>query len=793
MCRSTFQWCAFVSFCIILLYLWATGSKINKTSNAQVSLDFNSDLSTSSTLDLETELSFSSANISIIDELSLTAILPVTENSLPNLRNILEPLVHPDTASVYLGEILLVSQDHIISNLRSELFTVMSQMEFSRHIQCSIRSWKETLSESIAIISAVVTSSTDWVLILEEDGLNNIDEDSRRALLNPPPIALPLGLRGVRLSHNASCITPSAETSLKASYLIPPFVMPKSLTAHVSERAASWADFGAYVSSIKFGDGRAGGIVLPQFSQNTPDMNWCSSIVQPTSDVLFSSPSLDPESLFSQWSSTSNPVDGFPIHTVSLSDSPIIFGILLLSIEDLKAFAPVACHLEKLGHTLRISLYNGCSFEASPKLASLKHSLCTLSYRVLSADESPTTWLDAMEGHPEVIVTLSEMTEPLDGCSSTSIIRIPRKDLQHTQWMSSLTSHEWRDWGVPQVTLSIITKDRPQSLSRLLESITDARYFGDKVDLRANLEQSSDLETMNIIKNFRWLHGSMFVHHRVIHGGLLTAVAESWYPDSQDAYAVILEDDVELSPLFYAWIKMTLLRYRYGLNRGKAPHVFGISLYQPKNLELDLSGRRPFNASHVLLSTGIHALTPYLSPIPCSWGAVYFPEHWMEFHDFLALRFSEDVFNLSQIIVPNVRSNQWTRSWKKYFIELVYLRGYVMLYPNFPQHVSLSTNHLEVGSHVKIRSMEKRESFSVPLMKLGDAAGAREVDLLDLPNRSLPPLASLPVLNLTGVPTTLDMLKETGMLRYLELGLCGDFAVSGSGSFNAYGFFPCGN
>lgn len=112
------------------------------------------------------------------------------------------------------------------------------------------------------------------------------------------------------------------------------------------------------------------------------------------------------------------------------------------------------------------------------------------------------------------------------------------------------------------MTLSIITKDRPQSLSRLLDSISDAKYYGDKIDLRVNLEQSSDLETRDMVKGFHWGYGSMFVHHRVIHGGLLTAVAESWFPHSNNSYGVLLEDDVELSPMFYAWIKMTLLRYR---------------------------------------------------------------------------------------------------------------------------------------------------------------------------------------------------------------------------------------
>jgi hypothetical protein len=37
---------------------------------------------------------------------------------------------------------------------------------------------------------------------------------------------------------------------------------------------------------------------------------------------------------------------------------------------------------------------------------------------------------------------------------------------------------------------------------------------------------------------------------------------ESWYPRSNDSYGLLLEDDVEVSPLFYAWIKLALLRYR---------------------------------------------------------------------------------------------------------------------------------------------------------------------------------------------------------------------------------------
>jgi hypothetical protein len=119
------------------------------------------------------------------------------------------------------------------------------------------------------------------------------------------------------------------------------------------------------------------------------------------------------------------------------------------------------------------------------------------------------------------------------------------------------------DWNLPQIDVSIITKDRPRSLARLLSSLSNSIFFGDALTLRINLEQSADTETMQMVENFSWSHGGMFVHHRIIHGGLLPAVVESWYPHSNDTYGLLLEDDVELSPLFYAWAKMTILRYRY--------------------------------------------------------------------------------------------------------------------------------------------------------------------------------------------------------------------------------------
>lgn len=118
------------------------------------------------------------------------------------------------------------------------------------------------------------------------------------------------------------------------------------------------------------------------------------------------------------------------------------------------------------------------------------------------------------------------------------------------------------DWHTPKIELSVVTDNRPNSLRRLLTSMTDARYFGDSVSLRINSEQSADPETLTMLDEYVWPHGDVFIHHRVVHGGLMAAVVESWFPRGNDTYGLILEDDVELSPLFYAWAKMSLLHYR---------------------------------------------------------------------------------------------------------------------------------------------------------------------------------------------------------------------------------------
>lgn len=250
----------------------------------------------------------------------------------------------------------------------------------------------------------------------------------------------------------------------------------------------------------------------------------------------------------------------------------------------------------------------------------------------------------------------------------------------------------------------------------------------------------------------------------------MPAIVESWYPSSNDSYGVFLEDDVEVSPFFYSWLKFSILHYRYSSpQKNESSRLFGISLYQQRNIELRPEGRQPFDAHKLFESLSLPPTLPYLSQIPCSWGAIYFPEVWREFHSYLALRLSEIALPISDAIVPEIRSNRWPRSWKKYFIELVYLRGYVMLYPNYENFRSFSTNHLEKGTHIHVEKVDdkRRAQFEVPLMR-AETGGS----LLDLPAGVLPTWEVLPIIDLWGEMASETEIIERGWQTSAALGTC---------------------
>ena len=136
------------------------------------------------------------------------------------------------------------------------------------------------------------------------------------------------------------------------------------------------------------------------------------------------------------------------------------------------------------------------------------------------------------------------------------------------------------------------------------------------------------------------------------------------YPASDDDFGLLLEDDIEVSPFYYMWLKYALMAYHYDPTVS-LPELNAIALYTPRVIEV-VKERPHWNASSYF---SVHPNTPYLHQLPCSWGALYFPRRWREFYKYMGMRFTEDA-KQNPVQIPKSRTNGWqvsafsTSSWR---------------------------------------------------------------------------------------------------------------------------------
>ena len=516
-----------------------------------------------------------------ISNSSITVALPVTERSARTLELTIIGLLEHQTT---IQEVVILCPESLLSTARSSIRNTIASYGESLPTLLTLLPCPYAICSTYTLIGTAFHVSTDWTLFLEDSGLRQVDRTALSLLLNPPTVTFPLGVKGFALptskAHNQTCLTPLA-SHRPVDFLIPPLVLPGSTLSDVYAlpdlTIDSWSALGRWVSEER--PDMIGGVII---SRDLAAVD-CSESDLETQDT-------------GNRQRLSTPIDGYhprifgpeaPFSVVSNQISHGHFGVFFPSRDDLAAFSQSACGLVAGGHRLDILLYS----EADHDQASISTDTCTLYFHSTSSATTAvlivSSWLSQLSGPFDVIISLTtedKLTAALRPSLRDSehgaytMVQLPREDLIYSDWMGALSLTEWKsilsqfnydeiltliiDWNIPSVQISIITNNRPHSLLRLLRSLENARYFGDTLDLRLNMEESADPITKQLAADLRWEHGTVFLHHRIAHGGLLTAVLESWYPRSNDSYGLILEDDIEVSPLFYAWLKLALLRYR---------------------------------------------------------------------------------------------------------------------------------------------------------------------------------------------------------------------------------------
>ncbi|XP_058094505.1 uncharacterized protein LOC131240355 [Magnolia sinica] len=452
------------------------------------------------------------------------------------------------------------------------------------------------------------------------------------------------------------------------------------------------------------------------------------------------------------------------------------------SLEEVKALAPL---LEKFRLTVGKKAYivvsggGHCPCEAAaavlnwPKLVCRERRFKIFDLGVgaiagVSNSEVPVlqSVYSSMKGlikihNPSLLITVADIDSNVKSAlkmaaesnqNRSTLVLLPRSAVPKVLWMADLRSTALPNWNRMRISINIITQNRASSLQRLLTSLTEAYYLGDEISISFNMDSKVDEETIKLVGSFKWPHGPKSLRRRIIQGGLIRAVSESWYPSSDDDFGLLLEDDIEVSPYYYLWIKYALLAYHYD-PQISLPELSSISLYTPRIVEV-VKERPKWNATDFFKQ--IHPNTPYFHQLPCSWGAVFFPKQWREFYVYMNMRFTEDA-KQNPVQIPKSRTNGWQASWKKFLIDMMYLRGYVSLYPNFPNQRSFSTNHMEPGAHISAKDNVVRHDkgdFEVPLLK----DDFRQF----LPAGKLPSASKVPVLNLFNQAVSLKGLKAAG-------------------------------
>ena len=150
--------------------------------------------------------------------------------------------------------------------------------------------------------------------------------------------------------------------------------------------------------------------------------------------------------------------------------------------------------------------------------------------------------------------------------------------------------------------------------------------------------------------DFKFKHGTVSVHEDIQTQGLQYAWFNAWTPVSENERAVIIEDDMELSPLWFVWLKKAWSAY------GERDDLGSISLC-----------RQRLRASDGAIVTK-HMAEPFLYRMIGSFGFSPNAKHWKPFVEWIQ---SVDIKTIN-IDVPGTISTQWHRyrpdSWEQYYI-----------------------------------------------------------------------------------------------------------------------------
>ena len=380
---------------------------------------------------LHTPLSYTADNAPSSGNTSLTAILPVTSQSVMDLRYHLGSFLG---TSATLSDVVLLSPQPLHAHIRHALRTILSEDE-EHEVTVSTTQWPDGLALGAALIQAAGRTGTNWVLLADEEGLEHFDMETRDILLlnTVPQISTPTGPRGV--DFQLACLTPSS-TPQRAAYLVPPLVLPRSLLPPIRnvELDEPWAALGDYAS--RAGSTLSGGRVI---GSSNGSLEWCDRFV-PNGQ-----PSLESSNLVTQNVNATTPDETGAFLLVAHAPEAGYLVSLVCELARQGHYA-ILLVLEGLGH--RFPTFESASYPQECRGAI--HFTPTSSY----PEDMHHELVSYMPVGLDVLISALPEDEPVSHLVNRlaqnattkplSTVFIPKEDLPYCDWLSVIDLEGWK-------------------------------------------------------------------------------------------------------------------------------------------------------------------------------------------------------------------------------------------------------------------------------------------------------------------------------------------------------------